>query len=211
MLKRCGDSNSPPFTIFEAVDIMLQISEGVNYLHQKGFVHRDLKSLNILVKSVLAIQSKVEVGYVLAKVADFGLSKTKNFTTYSPQTSNTGTFRWMAPEVIALDEKSQGSTSSQPKYPAKCDVFSFAMLCYEILTGDVPFPCEILPRRVKEEIKNGNRPDLPDDCPHELKALIRECWSAMPKQRPSFPTICSKLKYLKYLLMTGKSHSSLLP
>ena len=215
MHKRCEHSDSPPFTIFEAVDIMLQIGEGVNYLHQKGVIHRDLKSHNILVKSAVAMQSEVEVGYVRTKVADFGLSKTKSVsTTYSNQTFNTGTFRWMAPEIIALDGRSQVSTSGQPRHPRKVDVYSFAMLCYEILTGDVPFALETIPRIIKQRILNGDRPhlpDKPDDCPIVLKLLIEECWDRSPRRRPSFPTICSRLKYVKYLLMAGKHLWSQLP
>jgi serine/threonine protein kinase len=63
-----------PFELPEAVDIMLQVAEGMNYLHQNRVVHRDLKSKNILVKY------NERDRHVYAKVADFGLSKTKELS-----------------------------------------------------------------------------------------------------------------------------------
>lgn len=209
MRRRCnGNINSPgPFPILEAVDIMLQIGEGVNYLHTQKIVHKDLKSFNILVKTVKERGSKVE--YVHAKVADFGLSKTKESSIrYSAQTLNTGTSRWMAPEIIKANVGGQENTPG-PKYPFKIDVYSFAMVCYEILTGFEPFHEEGVERVVKEKVVNGERPSLPHHCPPLLKALIEQCWIREPKKRPSFAMICSELKYLKYLLMTGKHLESL--
>ena len=205
MRQRCNENNDShwPFTILEAVDIMHQISEGVKYLHDQKIVHRDLKSFNILVKAVKAKGSRIE--YVHAKVADFGLSKTKESSiSYSTQTFNTGTNRWMAPEVINLNVGGQGTTM-KPKYPFKCDVYSFAMLCYEVLTGYEPFYEERSLSKVKEKVLKGERPNLPDHCPPSLKELIERCWAQEPKERPSFADICSELKYLKYLLMIGKN------
>ncbi|KAG0629585.1 hypothetical protein M758_1G114900 [Ceratodon purpureus] len=203
MQRRCnGNNNSQPFEILEAVDIMLQISEGVNYLHNQLVVHRDLKSFNILVKSVKARGSDIE--YVHAKVADFGLSKTKESSIrYSNQTSNAGTNRWMAPEIINLNSMGGEENVLEPKYPFKCDVYSFAMVCYEILTCYKPFYEHWSPRVIKERVLNGERPSLPDHCPPSLEELIKKCWMQEPKERPAFATICAELRYLKYLLITG--------
>nr|PNR39729.1 hypothetical protein PHYPA_020008 [Physcomitrium patens] len=126
-------SHDGPFTIFEAVDIMLQIGEGMVYLHNNKIVHRDVKSQNILFKKKKYIDGSE---HICAKLADFGLSKTKeNSSTFSNQTPNTGTTRWMAPELM-----SRGQVGSKVKsFPFQLDVYSFGMLCYEILTGAVPF------------------------------------------------------------------------
>lgn len=123
-------------------------------------------------RSVKAKRSKVE--YVHAKVADFGLSKTKESSIrYSIQTYNTGTNRWMAPEIIDLDVGFGGhARTSEPKYPFKCDVYSFAMVCYELLTAYEPFFEETSFIEIKKSrflwasVKN-----LPDHCPPLLKAL----------------------------------------
>jgi serine/threonine protein kinase len=197
-----GDQVEAPFTVFEAVDIMLQVAEGMRYLHERRVVHRDLKSLNVLVKRVRTLD--LEVGYVTAKVADFGLSKTKERSmTYSNQTPNMGTTRWMAPEMMMKhgDELVEVGV----KYPYKCDVYSFAMVCYEILTGEVPFSSLGNPGDVKKLVLDGGRPELPRECPKELKRMIKSCWSWDPSHRPCFNDICANLRYLKFLLLCRAS------
>jgi hypothetical protein len=54
-----------------------------------------------------------------------------------------------------------------------------------------------------EKVLKGERPELPEYCPPLLKSLIEECWIQEPSERPSFGIICTQLKYLKYLLITG--------
>ncbi|KAG0588078.1 hypothetical protein KC19_2G214300 [Ceratodon purpureus] len=200
------NSGSSPFPVLEAVDIMLQVGEGVNYLHNNKMVHRDLKSRNILVKSVKA--EKLDFGYIHAKVTDFGLSHTKDCSAiYSNLQENVGSNRYMPPEVINLTpstRKSPGSKSDNLlRYPFKCDTYSYGMVCYEILTGHVPFHDEQDEKRLKENVKKGDRPELRGDLPPMLKALIERCWSGDPKERPRFHLICSQLRFLKYLLITG--------
>ncbi|KAG0554668.1 hypothetical protein KC19_12G109800 [Ceratodon purpureus] len=199
------NNDSLPFPILEAVDIMLQVGEGVNYLHNNRIVHRDLKSHNILVKRVKA--EELHYGYIHAKVTDFGISikkdSTERLTSLEP---NVGTNRYMPPEVINLPSsvKSPSESVNSLSFPFKCDTYSYGMLCYEILTGHVPFyKEEIFNLTVKENVKKGDRPELRDDLPPMLKALIESCWSGDPKKRPKFNLICSQLRYLKYLLMTG--------
>jgi predicted Ser/Thr protein kinase len=81
-----NESQVAPFEPLEAVDIMLQVAEGMNYLHQNNVVHRDLKSKNILVKYNECDR------HVYAKVADFGLSRIKELScTYSNLTMDLGT------------------------------------------------------------------------------------------------------------------------
>jgi predicted Ser/Thr protein kinase len=134
---------SHPFNIREVVDIMLQVGVGMEYLHEMGIVHRDLKATNILVRRVQGRETKAKMRYTLVKLADFGLSKIKeNSMTYSYQTPNTGTTRWMAPEMIKASKgKEQIQVSNDTmnaKYPFRGDVYSFAMVCFEILTGKEP-------------------------------------------------------------------------
>jgi serine/threonine protein kinase len=73
-----NESQVAPFELLEAVEIMLQVAEGMNYLHQNNVVHRDFKSNNILVKY------NERDKHVYAKVANFGLSRIKELScTYS--------------------------------------------------------------------------------------------------------------------------------
>lgn len=90
---------------------------------------------------------------------------------FKPTTQKTN--RWMAPEIIDLDVGFGGhARTSEPKYPFKCDVYSFAMVCYELLTAYEPFFEETSFIEIKKSrflwasVKN-----LPDHCPPLLKAL----------------------------------------
>jgi serine/threonine protein kinase len=197
MLQRKDNKDStydPPFQLLEAVDIMLQVAEGMRYLHANKVVHRDLKSMNILVKC------EEHSGHVYVKVADFGLSKVKEAScTYSNITLDKGTTRWMAPELFKISKYPNVLTreSNPPlKYdPLKADIYSFGMVCYEILTGLIPFhDCKLTDLReriVEEEL----RPLIPDYCP-ELSELITTCYHSNPATRPSFDEICVKLRHV---------------
>ena len=203
-----GIRNHPPFTISETLDIILQVAEGVLFLHDMHIVHRDLKSYNILVKLVKTT-GPVDTEHIHIKVSDFGLSRTKERSmTYSNQTLNVGTCRWMAPEVINI-RNYDGQVEvpeSEVKYPFKSDVYSFAMVCYEVLTGRVPFSSVNSHCEIKEMVLRGVRPSLPEHCPSELRTLIEACWSAEASTRPSFHQICAELREMRYShLITGMS------
>lgn len=200
-----------PFTKFEELDIILQVAEAMEYLHEMRVLHRDLKSHNILVR---CIKSRDGEGHqcVQVKVADFGLARTKEFSlTKSHLTPNMGTARWMAPELIKsrnfednTDVENSESDNLVKRYPFKTDVYSFGMVCLEILTGDVPFP-DMRPNEVKRAVCAGERPELPDQCHYKLKALIKKCWNQEASERPSFGEICLELRHLKSLHLTCKS------
>jgi hypothetical protein len=168
-----NESQDALFELLEAVDIMLQVAEGMNYLHQNRVVHRDLKSMNILVKY------NEHDKHVYAKVADFGLSKIKELScTYSNLPMDLGTTRWMAPELFG-DSKDHNvgpsSSSESLKYHFKVDVYSFGMVCYEILTKHVPF-FNVESMDLQKRIKDGLRPDMPEQCPKQLSTLVQACF-----------------------------------
>jgi len=201
MTRRLGNEETlaAPFKLLEAVDIMLQVAEGMNYLHQNRVVHRDLKSMNILVKY------NEHDRHVYAKVADFGLSKIKELScTYSYLTMDLGTARWMAPELIGDSEGHNvgpSLSSESLKYHFRVDVFSFGMVCYEILTGRVPFFKYLELTDLRKRIKDGERPDMPEQCPKQLSNLVQACYDHDPKARPSFPDICVELRHIMCSLM----------
>ncbi len=197
-----------PLSILAAVDIMLQVARGLKYLHSRRVVHRDIKSLNVLVKRLSgAPEVEYGEGYLNAKLADFGLSKKKNSSTrYSNQTLDVGTRRWMAPEVFKITKDKVDSDAVQlPEiaHPFKADVYSFALVCYEILTGKEPFEGERMTDLYQRITHERARPKLPEICPRRLVSLIRRCWDHDPLSRPDFPAICKELRYIKGLLLTG--------
>jgi hypothetical protein len=187
-----------PFKLLEAVDIMLQVAEGMNYLHQNRVVHRDLKSMNILVKY------NEHDRHMCAKVGGSGFSRIKELScTYSNLTMDQGTTRWMAPELFgdSEDQNVGPSLSSESlKYHFKVDIYSFGMVCYEILTGCVPF-FNIRLMGLRERIKDGLRPDIPEQCPRPLASLIQACYHPNPTIRPSFRNICVELRHIMCSLM----------
>jgi protein phosphatase 1L len=190
--KNNNAGQGPPLPLLVAIDIMLQVAEAMKYLHGRGVMHRDLKSNNVLINVVEeddeGISSSVQV-----KLTDFGLSKLKlhdsRFTT-----KMVGTSRWRAPEVFEDEQNPE-------KYRKSADVYSFAVIFSEVLTGETPFS-DIKNMEIFKYVCCGLRPSLPDEeyCPAYLSALIRKCWDTEPKARPDFPQICQKLVACKYML-----------
>lgn len=202
--------------IHAAVGLMLQIAEGVKYLHgtgrglTRGLVHRDLKSFNILVKALTdAPELQYNEGYLNAKVTDFGEAKIKNFgTRYSTQTHDVGTRLWMAPEIITDDEDSDQHHGSIGNLPFQVDVYSFAIVCSELLTGEMPYASERLSmgNLLKQITKHHLRPQLPQSCRTRLVSLIQSCWEDNPRERPTFSEICKELRYIKGLILRGSAN-----
>ncbi|KAG0616548.1 hypothetical protein M758_5G124200 [Ceratodon purpureus] len=169
-----------PFSRAKEVSIITQIARGMFYLHEKGLVHGELKCTNLLVKQ--------RGDHIDVKVADFHCSRQLGQTPtskYKPAHRP----RWMPPEAFQHFNVDQPSDDLL----MKGDVYSFAMTCYEVVTGKYPFD-GVTGKAVEEKIKAGERPDLPADLSKELKSIITKCWNEDPKQRPSFQVIC-------YLLM----------
>lgn len=138
-------------------------------------LHRDLKSLNLMLKQEITN----ETDEPQIKLADFGFARAQE----QAMTKCVGTKRWMAPEVI-----------NTTKYTQKADVFSFAMVAYEVCCRHVPFIDMDVTSAVQEILK-GARPDLSDtevvpaEVPPEMLDLIARCWAHEPTDRPSFDEI----------------------
>ncbi|KAK9742363.1 hypothetical protein RND81_03G166900 [Saponaria officinalis] len=194
----CGLKRQIPFSLPAAVDIMLQVARGMEYLHSQKIYHGDLKPSNILIKPKT---SSLE-GYFTAKISGFGLKGVKAATSRSstPPQTETLPFIWYAPEV--LTEQERPGSSCKNKYSEKADVYSFGMLCFELLTGKVPFEDGHLQGdKMSRNIRAGERPLFPFALPKYLASLTKKCWQTDPSQRPSFRSICRILRYVKRLIV----------
>jgi len=164
-------------------------AEAMHYLHTFNpmIIHRDLKSLNLLLKGV--IRSGKDEPQL--KVSDFGLSRMKDQapdSEWGKMTIAAGTCHWMAPEVVAGDA-----------YDEKVDVYSFGMIMFEVICQEVPFEEED-PSTVVSMVGMGQRPDpeaIPPDCPGALRSLMEECWAHDPKSRPVFDVVLPRVKEVK--------------
>jgi tRNA A-37 threonylcarbamoyl transferase component Bud32 len=175
-----------PLPLLVAMNILLQIAEAMNYLHENKVMHRDLKADNVLINVVEGPDVQLSSSSVQVKLTDFGKSKLKlHGSRYT--TPLVGATPWRAPEVFEVEE-------NREKYTKSADVYSFSMVCFEVLTGDVPFKDKPL-RTLLQSLRRGVRPQLPDVgyCPDYLSALIKKGWATNAAERPQFPVILQLL------------------
>ncbi|KAG2382004.1 hypothetical protein C9374_005796 [Naegleria lovaniensis] len=157
-------------TLHQKIDILLGVAKGMNYLHSlkpRGIIHRDLKPGNILLDQHVA------------KICDFGLSKTESDT--SSATTNIGTLFYMANEMV------EGKST----YNHKVDIYSFAIIMWELFFEENPYlnaHCEKLHKyrqrhadkstssavNILFRVMNGERPIIPFDDDDEMKEWISE-------------------------------------
>ncbi|CAH9106652.1 unnamed protein product [Cuscuta europaea] len=201
------------FSIPIAVDIMLQIARGMEYLHSRKIYHGELNPSNVLLKPR---NFSAESCYFHAKVAGFGLSSIKrNYTYKTSPMPNGSSLVWAAPEVLDEGEDQHGSKCLgeenrclAKKYSEKADVYSFSMLCFQLLTGKVPFEDGERPigGKIGRYLRAGERPLFPHPSPRYLVNLIRKCWQTDPTLRPNFSSICRVLRYIKKVLIMNPEH-----
>ncbi|XP_024958988.1 serine/threonine-protein kinase STY17-like [Cynara cardunculus var. scolymus] len=174
----------PPFE--KRLAKALEVAQGMQYLHEHKpmIIHRDLKPSNIFLDDAFHV-----------RVADFGHAR---FLTDEEKafTGETGTFVYMAPEVIR----------SEP-YDEKCDVYSFGIILNELLTGQYPYiETDYGPSKIALQVGEGKiRPALPehDDKIEDLIELTQLAWDEDPEYRPSFATITRGLKMIYNRIMNA--------
>ena len=161
---------------FEYLSIALGVANGMAYLHSKDVIHRDLKSTNIL------LDDKGR-----AKIADFGLSVVCS-SGGEELTAETGTYRWMAPEVIRHES-----------YSSNADVYSFGIVLWQLVARGVPFS-DLTPIQAAFAVaKEDRRPVIPEHAPAELARLIELCWNGDQIARPSFFVVVQTLaSYIRH-------------
>mmetsp|Transcript_67010 Transcript_67010/g.187331 ORF Transcript_67010/g.187331 Transcript_67010/m.187331 type:complete len:291 (+) Transcript_67010:108-980(+) len=165
---------------FQRVKMLHDSALAMDYLHsfEPAIIHRDLKSLNLMLLEPVE-DSNTEPHI---KLGDFGFARAKE----REMTQGVGTKHWMAPEVLRTT-----------KYTEKADVFSYAMVVFEVICRHVPFE-RIQPITVAKMIGSGERPDVRDhvqldEVPPGLVEIMEACWMQDPLGRPTFKAIAADL------------------
>ena len=150
-------------TVGEAVDIMLQITDGMVHAHDSYIIHRDLKPQNIMIQ---------EDGQI--KITDFGIAMALNSTQLTQTNSVMGSVHYLPPEQAA----GKGATF-------KSDIYSLGILMYELVTGKLPFKgenaVEIALKQMKEPIPSVREED--ESIPQSVENIILKACAKNPKNR----------------------------
>ncbi|OVA20810.1 Protein kinase domain [Macleaya cordata] len=164
-----------------AVGFALDIARAMECLHSHGIIHRDLKPDNLILTA----------DHKTVKLVDFGLAREETVT--EMMTAETGTYRWMAPELYSTVTLRQGE---KKHYNHKVDAYSFAIVLWELLHNRLPFEgMSNLQAAYAAAFKNV-RPSA-ENLPEELALILTSCWKEDPNARPNFSQIVQML--LQYL------------
>ena len=219
MHTRYVSEHTYPFELWEALRVILEIAKGMQFLHEKQVAHGDIKPKNILITDSEGVMS--------VKLTDFGLLRTKQKSRLvSRQVRKLNLVQWKAPELFdmllgrSMSDSNESSTDSETDNDediiandtsldnfagtrlAMADVYSFAVTCSQILTGEEPYPRVSL-KELMNGISSGSmRPELPPTCPPLLKSLLHESWG-LNHTRPTFSNICKVLEHLQSSPLAG--------
>ncbi|CAF2250681.1 hypothetical protein YC2023_096220 [Brassica napus] len=160
------------FKLPALLKVAIDICKGMNYLHQNNIIHRDLKAANLLMDE-----------HEVVKVADFGVARVKAQT--GVMTAETGTYRWMAPEVI-----------EHKPYDHKADVFSYGIVLWELLTGKIPYEYMTPLQAAVGVVQKGLRPTIPKKTHPKMRELMERLWEKDPTLRPDFSEIIEQLQVI---------------
>lgn len=171
------DQRTANVRYWEKLQILIEIASALDYVHEHGVIFRDLKPNNIGLLN----------GHV--QLFDFGLSRelpALDTTTPFRMSGKVGTIRYMAPEVVL----------HQP-YNVSADVYSWAMVAYEILTGEKPFSGWTPDLYSEYVCQRGMRPNIADVLNLDMQVLLQQCWHGCASQRPTLKHIITQLQLLQ--------------
>ncbi|GMH06786.1 hypothetical protein Nepgr_008626 [Nepenthes gracilis] len=160
-----------------AIGFALDIARAMECLHSHGIIHRDLKPENLILTA----------DHKTVKLADFGLAREESLT--EMMTAETGTYRWMAPELYSTVTLRQGE---KKHYNNKVDAYSFAIVLWELIHNKLPFEgMSNLQAAYAAAFKNV-RPSA-ENLPEDMALIVTSCWAEDPNARPTFSQITQML------------------
>uniref|UniRef100_A0A336L0X1 non-specific serine/threonine protein kinase n=1 Tax=Culicoides sonorensis TaxID=179676 RepID=A0A336L0X1_CULSO len=172
--------NETKFKLNTLIDIARQVAQGMDYLHAKNIIHRDLKSNNIFLHEDLSV-----------KIGDFGLATAKSRWSGSQQSNQpTGSILWMAPEVIRMEDTNP--------YSFQSDVYAFGIVLYELMAESLPYSHINNKDQILFMVGRGLlRPDMSKvrpECPQALKRCAEDCIKFKAVERPLFRLLLNMLE-----------------
>lgn len=196
--------------------VALQVARGIEYLHQEGLAHRDIKSPNVLLTERITSSSANQFSTnVRAKIADFGLSKYIDRATGGGTVMQTimepgrleATYSYLAPEafggdksnVIRQSDSDDDDEDARGDMAKKRDIYALGVLFWEMLTAHIPWAGVSLPDVYVRVCVRSDRPaPALDDArvSKSVRRLVERCWAQNPAKRPSARSIVAKLEKL---------------
>uniref|UniRef100_A0A8C6M3K9 non-specific serine/threonine protein kinase n=1 Tax=Nothobranchius furzeri TaxID=105023 RepID=A0A8C6M3K9_NOTFU len=173
------------FDTMRRIDVARQTAQGMDYLHAKNIIHRDLKSNNIFLHE----------GWTV-KIGDFGLATVKSRWSGSHQVEQpSGSILWMAPEVIRMQDN---------PYTFQSDVYGYGVVLFELMSGFLPYSNINNRDQIIFMVGRGYlSPDLSklySTSPKSMKRLIIHCLKFKRDERPLFPQILVAIEQVQDLM-----------
>lgn len=153
------------------LDQAIDMADGMEYLHDKKILHRDLKSQNIWLDENLK-----------CKIGDFGMSRLNTNKTMTL----CGSPLWCSPEILRSE-----------RYSFPADVFSFAIILWEAFHWAEPYTELTVMEIIVAVTQRNERPDISPMVPEGVQELIRSAWHAQPEKRPMMGFLLSKLQQFR--------------